>query len=87
MNVAVTAQPLCIGGKAYVAVQAHNGESSALAMELQTPYGSKNFPSVAAGSNAYQSFPVRADGVPAGAATVRVADTTLTASYDSLTCS
>lgn len=87
VHVAVTAQPRCIGGKAYVAVQAHNDESSALAITLETPYGSKNFPSVAAGSNAYQSFPVRAADLPAGTATVRVADTTLTASYDSLTCS
>jgi hypothetical protein len=87
VNVTVTAQPRCIGGKAYVAVQAHNGESTSLGIALETAYGSKDFPSLTPGSNAYQSFPVRASSVPAGTATVRVADTTLTASYDSLTCS
>ena len=87
INVAVTAQPRCIGGDAYVAVRAHNGESSALAIALETPYGNRNFPSVAPGGTAYQSFAVRASTVPAGVATVRVNDTTLTASYGSLTCS
>jgi hypothetical protein len=87
INVTVTAQPRCIGGNAYVAVQAHNGESSALGIALETPYGSRNFPSVAPGGNAYQSFPVRASSVPAGTATARVQDTTLTSSYSSLTCS
>ncbi|BCY08511.1 family 43 glycosylhydrolase [Actinoplanes sp. L3-i22] len=84
--VTVTAQARCIAGKAYVAVQAGNEGSSALDVTLLTPYGSRNFPSVAPGANAYQSFPVRAGSVPAGTATARSGSSSVTAAYPALTC-
>lgn len=80
--VTVTAQSRCIGGKAYVAVNARNDASAPMDVELVTAYGKKAFDRVAAGGNAYQSFPVRAAAVPAGTATANG----VSASYTALTC-
>jgi len=68
----VTAEPRCLAGKAYVAVRATNGEDVPLDVTLATPFGTKAFAAVAPGSNAYQSFAVRAGAVEAGTATVTV---------------
>lgn len=56
---------------------------------LATPFGSRDVPAVAAGSNAYQSFSARAGDLSAGVAeaTVGGADgTTVTAAYDGIDC-
>ncbi|GGM55045.1 family 43 glycosylhydrolase [Dactylosporangium sucinum] len=92
--VTVTVQPRCIAGKAFLAVQARNDHGSAIAVDLQTPYGDRSFTAVAPGANAYQSFAVRAATAPAGSVTVRATGvvggttvtTTSTASYSALTC-
>ncbi|MDF2847131.1 MAG: ATP-binding protein, partial [Oerskovia sp.] len=66
----VTASARCLAGKAYVAVRATNGEDVPVAIRLVTPFGTKEFPSVAPGANAYQSFATRATSVEAGTVTV-----------------
>jgi hypothetical protein len=78
----VTAQSRCLGGKAYVAVTARNDTSSSVAVELVSPYGKKAFDLVAAGANAYQSFPSRLSSVPAGSASANG----VSASYPAITC-
>ncbi|WP_232234211.1 glycoside hydrolase 43 family protein [Micromonospora chokoriensis] len=67
-----TAEVRCLGGKAYVAVQARNDSDAPVEITVQTPYGSRSFAGVAPGANVYQSFNTRASSVPAGSATVRV---------------
>ncbi|WP_406067820.1 glycoside hydrolase 43 family protein [Micromonospora sp. NBC_01638] len=68
----VSVQTRCLGGKAYVAVQARNDHDAPVGVTLQTPYGERSFAAVAPGASAYQSFNTRASSVPAGTATVRV---------------
>jgi hypothetical protein len=80
--VTVTATPRCLAGKAYLAVQARNGGTAPLDIEVVTAYGRKVFPDVVAGGGAYQSFAVRAASVPAGSATANA----VTASYPALVC-
>ncbi|MFF5289709.1 family 43 glycosylhydrolase [Paractinoplanes globisporus] len=82
--VTATAAPRCIAGKAYLAVDAHNGGESPVDITVETPYGSKVFPAVK--TDAYQSFAARGTTIPAGAATVTVSGTTLHAPYGALTC-
>ncbi|MFI5894091.1 family 43 glycosylhydrolase [Actinoplanes sp. NPDC051513] len=82
--VTVTAAPRCIAGKAYLAVNAHNGGDSAVDIAVETPYGSKVFTAVR--TDAYQSFAVRSTAIPAGTATATVSGTTLNAPYGALTC-
>jgi hypothetical protein len=94
LAVTATAQPRCIAGRAYVAVQAHNGHSSTVDIVVHTPYGERTFAGVASAAFAYQSFAVRAATVPAGSVTVsatgtvdgRSVTTTITAEYAALTC-
>ncbi|MFF2269250.1 discoidin domain-containing protein [Cellulosimicrobium cellulans] len=59
--VTATAEVRCLGGKPYVAVRVVNDDDARLDVEVATPWGSKSFPSVAPGKNAYQSFAVRGD--------------------------
>jgi hypothetical protein len=84
--VAVTVQPRCIAGKAFVAVQAHNDHDAAIDVVVETPYGNRSFSGVAPEANAYQSFAVRAASVPAGSVTVRATGTvggrTVTTTYN-----
>ncbi|GAA1647382.1 family 43 glycosylhydrolase [Actinoplanes couchii] len=86
LPVTVTAQSRCVGGRAYVAVQAHNGHTAALDIELTTPYGKKAVTGVAPGANAYQSFTSRLDSLPAGSASATAGTTVVTASYPAVTC-
>ncbi|MFC7533834.1 family 43 glycosylhydrolase [Actinoplanes sp. GCM10030250] len=79
---AVTAQPRCIAGKAYLAVTARNDDRVPRDVELVSAYGKKVFPAVAPGASAYQSFPVRAASVPSGTAS---ANGTVT-DYPALSC-
>jgi hypothetical protein len=69
-DVQVQAKTQCIGGKAYVAVNAVNADDRALDLELVTPYGTKKVPAVAPGKTAYQQFTSRSATVAAGVATV-----------------
>jgi hypothetical protein len=82
--VTATATPRCIAGKAYLAVNAHNGGDSPVDITVDTPYGSKVFAGVKA--DAYQSFAARSTTIPAGAATVTVSGTAINAPYGALTC-
>lgn len=72
LPVTVSAQVRCLGGKAYVAVQARNDDDEPVGITVQTPYGDRAFAAVAPGSNVYQSFHTRTASVGAGSATVRV---------------
>ena len=72
LPVTVTASTRCVGGKAYVAVQARNDHDAPVGIALETAYGQRSFTAVAPGANAYQSFNTRSVSVPAGSATVRV---------------
>lgn len=90
--VTVSAQSRCVGGNAYVAVQARNDHDAPVDVVLETAYGQRSVTGVAPGANAYQQFNARTPAVPAGAATVRVtvdgvAGTTVrTADYPAVTC-
>nr|WP_241744445.1 bacterial Ig-like domain-containing protein [Cellulosimicrobium arenosum] len=70
IDLAVQASARCLAGRAYVAVRATNGEDVPVDVRLATPYGERTFADVGPGRNAYQSFAVRADSVPAGTVTV-----------------
>ncbi|MGW5577696.1 glycoside hydrolase family 43 protein [Micromonospora chokoriensis] len=72
LPVTVTAQVRCLGGKAYVAVQARNDDDEPVGITVQTPYGDRSFAAVAPGANVYQSFHTRTASVGVGSATVRV---------------
>jgi len=93
--VTAVASPRCIAGKAYLAVDAHNGHASAVDITVETPHGSRAFPAVGPAADAYQSFAVRAAAIPAGSITVRATGTvsgtpvtaTVNAGYGALTCS
>jgi hypothetical protein len=89
-DVQVQAKTQCVGGKAYVAVNAVNADDRNLDMELVTPYGSKKVPAVAPGKTAYQQFNSRAATVAAGSATVKVTGGSVTteiqAPYGAVSC-
>ncbi|MGC5307487.1 family 43 glycosylhydrolase [Micromonospora zamorensis] len=75
LPVTATAQVRCLGGKAYVAVQARNDSDAPVEITVETPYGNRSFEAVAARANVYQSFNTRTASVAAGPATVRVTGT------------
>ncbi|QQQ73452.1 carbohydrate binding domain-containing protein [Saccharothrix sp. 6-C] len=87
----LTATPRCVGGAVHLAVTAVNTGTAAVAVAITTPYGTKSFPAVAPGKQAYQSFNTRTGTVPAGSVTAtgtrdgRTA--THTAAYPSTRCS
>ncbi|HWS35234.1 MAG TPA: hypothetical protein VN408_21165, partial [Actinoplanes sp.] len=66
----VSAQSRCVGSTAHVSVSATNNHPDAIAIRINTPYGSKTVSGVATGKQAYQSFNSRAPQIPAGTATV-----------------
>ncbi|TCB98609.1 1,4-beta-xylanase [Micromonospora zingiberis] len=70
-----TAQARCIGGTAYLAVQARNDHDAPVRVVLETAFGERSVANVAPGANAFQQFNARAASVPAGTATVRVTGT------------
>ncbi|MFG2044294.1 OmpL47-type beta-barrel domain-containing protein [Dactylosporangium sp. NPDC048998] len=74
-DVEVQARSQCIGGNAYVSINARNADSVPLTIELITPYGSRAVTGVAPGKTAYQAFNTRAGSVAAGTSTVRVTGT------------
>ncbi|MGI5521486.1 family 43 glycosylhydrolase [Micromonospora sp. CA-259024] len=71
LPVTVSVQARCVGGRAYVAVQARNEHDAPVDIVLETAYGQRSVAGVAPGANAYQSFATRAVSIPAGSATVR----------------
>ncbi|WP_341715844.1 M14 family metallopeptidase [Micromonospora sp. FIMYZ51] len=70
-----TVQVRCVAGKAYLGVQAFNDHDSAVAITLESAYGTKSVANVAPGANAFQQFNTRATAVSAGSATVRATGT------------
>jgi arabinan endo-1,5-alpha-L-arabinosidase len=90
IDVAVTAQPRCLGGAPYLAVRALNEGDDALAVTVSTAYGDRAFGQVEPGASGYQSFKARG-GLAAGEVTVTATTTdgtsrTVTAAYDALSC-
>ncbi|MFC8905596.1 family 43 glycosylhydrolase [Micromonospora sp. NPDC057140] len=75
LPVTASAQARCLGGRAYVAVQATNGHTAPVDITLETTYGTRTVTGVTPGTNAYQSFTTRTTSVPAGTATVRATGT------------
>ncbi len=94
LDLVVEATPRCLAGRVYVAVRATNGEDVPVAVTLATSYGEKAFADVAPGTNAYQSFAVRATSAPAGTASATAAATvdgeevtaTVDVPFDALDC-
>ncbi|MGW0504583.1 carbohydrate binding domain-containing protein [Micromonospora sp. NPDC003241] len=72
LPVTVSAQTRCVGGKAYVAVQARNDHDAPVNVVLESAYGQRSVSAVAPGASAFQQFTTRTAAVPAGTATVRV---------------
>ncbi|WP_265523403.1 glucodextranase DOMON-like domain-containing protein [Oerskovia flava] len=66
----VTTSTRCLAGKTYVVVRAENTSDSPLSITLSTAYGTKTFPHVKPGANAFQSFAARTTSIDAGIATV-----------------
>ncbi|GIH25293.1 hypothetical protein Aph01nite_36030 [Acrocarpospora phusangensis] len=93
--VTVTAQPRCLAGKAYLAVQVRNNHDGPADIAVETAYGERSFPGVASGANAYQSFATRAASIAAGSVTVRASGTVAgeetttdrTAAHPAISCS
>jgi hypothetical protein len=56
----------CMGGKAYLVVQAWNDSDVAVSLEVATDYGVKAFPAVAPGAGALQMFATKASAYPSG---------------------
>ncbi|MER5456145.1 carbohydrate binding domain-containing protein [Micromonospora sp. NPDC002389] len=72
LPVTVSVQARCVGGRAYVAVQARNDHDAPVNMVLESAYGQRSVSAVAPGASAFQQFTTRTAAVPAGTATVRV---------------
>lgn len=68
VTAAVTAR--CVAGKATLAVAVTNGDAVPVALNIETPYGSKAVVTLAAGKSTSQAFTTRLALVPAGTATV-----------------
>ncbi|QJW35068.1 beta-N-acetylglucosaminidase domain-containing protein [Cellulosimicrobium protaetiae] len=60
----VTAEVRPMGGAPYVVVRAVNGEDVPMRVEVESPFGSKAFESVASGASAYVAFKVRGPATP-----------------------
>jgi arabinoxylan arabinofuranohydrolase len=72
LPVTVSAQARCVGGKAYVAVQARNDHDAPVDVVLESAYGQRSVSAVAPGASAFQQFNSRTAAAQAGTATVRV---------------
>lgn len=72
----------CMGKSVHVAVRATNGEDVPVEVVLETPYGSKRFPNLQPGKNAYQSFNTRATSVEGGTVTVTATLDGVTQEYE-----
>ncbi|MFF2832187.1 ExeM/NucH family extracellular endonuclease [Cellulosimicrobium cellulans] len=72
----------CMGKFVHVAVRATNGEDVPVEVVVETPYGSKRFPNLQPGKNAYQSFNTRATSVEGGTVTVTATLDGVTQEYE-----
>ena len=91
VSATATVTPKCVGGKAYLYTSVKNGESAALAAKTVTPYGTKDFASIAAGKFGAAAFNSTRTAIPADVATVTGTTTdgrtfTRTVSYAAVTC-
>ncbi len=80
VNLEATAR--CTGKFVHLAVRATNGEDAPVEVVLETPYGSKRFPNLQPGKNAYQSFNTRATSVEGGTVTVTATLDGVTQEYE-----
>jgi len=80
VNLEATAR--CTGKFVHLAVRATNGEDAPVEVVLQTPYGSKRFPNLQPGKNAYQSFNTRATSIEGGTVTVTATLDGVTQEYE-----
>jgi hypothetical protein len=69
-TVQVAVSTKCTAGKVFVNVTAKNTNAFPTDITIETAYGSKTFPDVAAGKSATQAFTTRQATIPAGEATV-----------------
>ena len=94
LDVAATASVRCVAGKATVAVQATNNDSTAVAIQLESPFGSKSFASIAPGKSASHVFTTRQAKLSAGEVAVTATatvngtptQTQVTAAYPARSC-
>ncbi|MEV6366934.1 family 43 glycosylhydrolase [Micromonospora musae] len=71
LDLSVTADTRCAGGKVMVTVRATNNEAVHVSASVESAYGTRPFGSVPPGKEKFRSFPTAAAGVPAGEVTVR----------------
>lgn len=67
-QLAVTTAARCIGGSAYLAMSARNSGTTAIDIDVSSPYGSKHFTAVGPGQSAAVAFNSRTHRIPAGEA-------------------
>jgi arabinoxylan arabinofuranohydrolase len=93
LDVAVAADTRCVAGRVMVTVQVSNNDSVPVAVEVESAYGSRSFPSVEPGKNAFHAFATRQATVPAGSVSVEATATVggevtvpIEAAYDAASC-
>jgi beta-xylosidase len=94
LDVELSAGTRCVAGKVVITVRATNAEAVPIAVDFETPYGSKSVASVAPGASVVHAFTTRLVSVPDGAvsaessATIdgRPVSTESEASYPARTC-
>ncbi|WP_308016349.1 glycerophosphodiester phosphodiesterase family protein [Cellulosimicrobium marinum] len=89
----LVAQARCLGGRAYVAVKAVNGEPAPVEVRLATPYGTALRAGVRPDAAAFAQVNARAASIPAGQVTVTASvggavghDAARPLAYDGVTC-
>jgi endo-1,4-beta-xylanase len=75
LDVSVAAGTRCVAGRVMVTVQVSNNDSVPVSAQAVTDYGSRSFPSVQPGKNAFHAFATRQSSVPAGTVSVEVSAT------------
>ncbi|MFF2370883.1 family 43 glycosylhydrolase [Agromyces sp. NPDC058110] len=73
VEVSAAASTRCVAGKVVLAVTATNDSDEPVAVDIETPYGTKQVASLAAGASTSASFSSRLATLPAGEATVTAA--------------
>ena len=72
IDVAAVSTARCVAGKVVSTVTVTNNDEMPLAVSIASPFGTKAFPAVAPGKNAFHAFTTRAVGIAEGEATVEV---------------
>jgi alpha-L-rhamnosidase len=70
LDVEVTVDSRCVASKVVLTPTATNGEGVPVAVEFASAYGTKSFPAIASGKNAFHAFTTRLASMPAGDVTV-----------------